>query len=387
MRKAIQLIQTHEYTLARNYLDAVLISPFISNVQRSRGYYFRGFSYFSQNLFVSAAQDYARSLDFDPGNKSTLSAVAHFYSQGLGTKKDSALAFDFFLKAARAGHQVSQYRVGRAYLEGLGVEANRKKARYWFETSANPTSPSDKEYPPAIVQLAAIYRSETEPDVYKAENLYQQAVALGSTDALVGLAYMHLNGEFSAVTTEAPNLDLAADYFRQAAGAGSPAGQAGLGYMYQTGRGLNMSTQEAAKWYKRAAKAGNGFAQLRLGEISLGNRSFKNSQVALSWFQKAASQGILNARNSLAWLLATSKHAALRNGNQATEIARGVVAESITPSYLDTLAAALAEKGDFDAAIAMQKRAIENLEKPDGTSGDKFRERLAAYQKQKPWRD
>ena len=387
MRKAIQLIQNHDYGFARSYLDAVLISPFISNTQRSRGYYFRGFSFFLQNLYVSAAQDYARSLEFDPGNKSTLSAVAHLYSRGIGTKKDLALAFKYFLKAARAGHQVSQYQVGHAYLEGLGVEANRKKARYWFESSAYPDATPEKIYAPAIVQLAATYRSEPEPDVDKAESLYRKAAALGSTEALVGLAYMHLNGEFAETSGESPNLDMAAEYFRQAAGAGSSAGQAGLGYMYQSGRGLEQSEQNARKWYTRAAEAGNSFAQLRLGEISLKTPSLENSRVAIGWFKKAAGQGLLNAQNALAWLMATSKHETLRNGNQASEIASTIVAKSGNPNYLDTLAAALAEKGDFDGAITAQEKAINKLEKPDGSTGNRYRERLSAYQNRSPWRE
>ena len=387
MRKAIQLIQLHDYALARSYLDAVLISPFISNTQRSRGYYFRGFSYFSQNLFVSAAQDYARSLEFDPGNKSTLSAVAHLYSQGLGTKKDLALAFEYFLKAARAGHQFSQYSVGLAYLAGQGVVANRKKARYWFESSTSGNNGERDSYAPAYVQLAATYRSEPEPDVNMAENLYQKAVALGSADALVGLAYMHLNGEFNEAGNENPNLDLAADYFRQAAGAGSSAGQAGLGYLYQTGQGLKHSEQQAVKWYTRAAKAGNDFAQLRLGEIILKNPSLENSRMALVWFEKAARQGMLNARNSVAWLLATSKHEELRNGKQAIEIAKIVVVGNSNPSYLDTLAAALAENGDFDSAISAQEQAIEKLANPEELTSLKYKERLSAYKNGQPWRE
>ncbi len=388
MRKAIALIQNHDYELARTYLDAVLISPFISNTQRSRGYYFRGFSYFSQRMFVSAAQDYARSLEFDPANKSTLSAVAHLYSQGLGTKKDPTIAFEYYLKAARAGHQFSQYQVGRAYLEGYGVTPELKKARYWLGTSAGIDT--DESYAPAIVLLAATWREEPEPDIARAAALYKKAAKLGSTDALVGLAYMHLNGEFNEdeeTGAATGNLELAADYFRQAAGAGSAAGQAGLGYLYETGKGLAPNSREASVWYGRAARAGNSFAQQRLGELRLKNPTLENSRTALDWFQKASLQGVLSAQNALAWLLATSKYPELRNGDQAVELARTIVGQNARPNYLDTLAAAQAETGDFDAAIATQTRAIEALDESQTGAADKYRERLSAYINRDPWRE
>ena len=81
-------------------------------------------------------------------------------------------------------------------LEGFGITPDLKKARYWLNTGASIDT--DKTYTPALVQLAATYRLEPEPDIFRAEALYNSAASLGSTDALVGLAYMHLNGEFSA---------------------------------------------------------------------------------------------------------------------------------------------------------------------------------------------
>ena len=334
-------------------------------------------------MYVSAAQDYARSLEFNPGNESTLAATAHLYSSGLGVKKDLVTAFKLSLKAARADHQLSQYRTGRAYLEGRGTKVDLKKARYWLKTSAGDS------YAPALVQLAASYRSaiSPEPDAHLAESIYQQALALGSTDALVGLAYMHLNSELINSEDEKPDLALAADYFRRAAGAGSAAGQAGLGYMYQSGKGMKKDSELANHWFDRAAKAGNTFAQIQLAEFSLRTPSLKNSKIALAWFTQAARQGALGAQNSLAWLLATSKYAELRNGKQAVAIARNVVAANKRANFLDTLAAALAEAGDFKQAEVIQLKAIAALNNSERSASANFDKRLLAYQNETAWRE
>jgi serine/threonine-protein kinase len=55
-------------------------------------------------------------------------------------------------------------------------------------------------------------------------------------------------------------------------------------------------------------------------------------------------------------------------------------------AYLDTLAAAYAEAGDFENAVKFQSQAIE----PSAASGDQqagMRKRLELYRKKKPYRE
>ena len=55
------------------------------------------------------------------------------------------------------------------------------------------------------------------------------------------------------------------------------------------------------------------------------------------------------------------------------------------PRFLNTLAAAQAEAGDFDAAVKSQERAIELL--TDERQKDDYRSRLVLYQAKKPYRE
>jgi tetratricopeptide (TPR) repeat protein len=89
----------------------------------------------------------------------------------------------------------------------------------------------------------------------------------------------------------------------------------------------------------------------------------------------------------LAWLLAAGSDR-VRDGKQAVEHATRAceLSEWKIPGYVDTLAAAHAEAGDFDRAVAFQKKA---LAFPDlNEAGRKeWQERLRLYEQMKPYRD
>jgi tetratricopeptide (TPR) repeat protein len=96
----------------------------------------------------------------------------------------------------------------------------------------------------------------------------------------------------------------------------------------------------------------------------LGNAFLKRGlqKDAIAEYEHAArisSQDSL-ARNNLAWLLATSSDASIRDGNRAIELAEQAVQLSggKDPTYLRTLAAACAESGRFAEAIAAAEQAL-----------------------------
>lgn len=94
----------------------------------------------------------------------------------------------------------------------------------------------------------------------------------------------------------------------------------------------------------------------------------------------------VNYNNQLAWLLATSPDAAVRDGAQAVRYGKAANALSggHVPAVLDTLAAAEAEAGDFEAAVRDERQALA-LGKGDKLhGGDK---RLRLYENHQPYRE
>jgi tetratricopeptide (TPR) repeat protein len=96
--------------------------------------------------------------------------------------------------------------------------------------------------------------------------------------------------------------------------------------------------------------------------------------------------------NNYAWALATSPDDALRDGAKALELAQRAITNTDgepTPNFLDTLAAAYAEAGDFEAATREMQRAVEILESSGARRSTVFayHRRLAELEAKFPVRD
>jgi TPR repeat protein len=154
------------------------------------------------------------------------------------------------------------------------------------------------------------------------------------------------------------------------------------------GRGVETNYFEAAAWHRRSAEQGNPAGQYRLGHCFRSGRGVAQDEAeALNWFGKAAEAGLASAQNSCAWILATSTNASLRDGALAVAFAQKAVKATLRTNgaFLDTLAAALAEAGEFDQAVAIQKEAIA-VEK-DAKLKQDYAARLRHYEGRTPYRE
>jgi Flp pilus assembly protein TadD len=96
------------------------------------------------------------------------------------------------------------------------------------------------------------------------------------------------------------------------------------------------------------------------------------------------------ALNNVAWLLATSADAALRDPARALELALRAQerSEEADPNVLDTLAAAHAEQGDFVKARKIAAEAIASArERGELENAQAIAERLDRYRRGEPYRD
>ena len=88
-------------------------------------------------------------------------------------------------------------------------------------------------------------------------------------------------------------------------------------------------------------------------------------------------------------MLAAAADAAVRNGHEAVKIAsKAVAADPTNTDYLDTLAAAHAEAGDFQKAIDTAQEAFTLAGRAGRTeAAAEYRKRLKLYQAHQPYRD
>jgi Flp pilus assembly protein TadD len=93
------------------------------------------------------------------------------------------------------------------------------------------------------------------------------------------------------------------------------------------------------------------------------------------------------AMRRLAWVLATAPDGGVRNGRRAVELASRSceLTKGKEPEYLDVLAAALAEAGEFEKAVDAETRALASAEF-EKKSGAAARRRLSLYRRKFPYR-
>jgi tetratricopeptide (TPR) repeat protein len=118
---------------------------------------------------------------------------------------------------------------------------------------------------------------------------------------------------------------------------------------------------------------------------------------------------VIRLSNSIAWRLATSASDQIRNGQRAVELASKAceLTQYKKPVYVDTLAAAYAETGDFDSAVKWSENALELCDEaartkqqtlsgwlqatflpdPDAAMRESIVRALANYKNKKPTRE
>ena|ERR1700677_1086017 len=112
-------------------------------------------------------------------------------------------------------------------------------------------------------------------------------------------------------------------------------------------------------------------------------------QAAFTDFEKSIhlDSGDALAFNNLAWLLATCPAAAFRDGRKALEFANKAceLTQWKNPDFVDTLAAACAESGDFEQAVKWETKYLETPNLAKSIAADAI-SRLKLYKARQPYR-
>eukprot|EP00729_Bicosta_minor_P004979 gene4979-biopygen2133 len=88
----------------------------------------------------------------------------------------------------------------------------------------------------------------------------------------------------------------------------TPAAQNYLGVVYCNGEGVEQDHVEAAKWYRKSAKAGHAMAQNNLGNMYDKGKGVEQDHVeAVKWFRKSAEAGDAAAQCNLGLMYDTGK--------------------------------------------------------------------------------
>jgi tetratricopeptide (TPR) repeat protein len=117
----------------------------------------------------------------------------------------------------------------------------------------------------------------------------------------------------------------------------------------------------------------------------------RDYEKALADYNEAIRLDGMNAafHNAHGWLLATCPDAKYRNAKKAVESAKRAceLTNWKDASVIDTLAAACAEAGDFDAAVKWEKKALESPSAFSKEDLERMQQRLKLYENRQAYHD
>ncbi|PFX31095.1 Protein sel-1-like 1 [Stylophora pistillata] len=193
----------------------------------------------------------------DQGHPFAQFALAHFYHNGIGMKKDLQMALELYEASAKKGVREANTMIGNLYTTGEIGKVDLTKAAKFF------TNAAEKGDVPALMSLGAFYSQGTgvEKNFQKSFKCYKAAADQGHLTAQynVGVNYFAGKGVEN-------NMKKAAYYFDLAAQQGHVFAQINLGNMYYFGYGVEKNWEKSRQLYKEAAK-NNQHAELLLQEL------------------------------------------------------------------------------------------------------------------------
>lgn len=229
---------------------------------------------------LAARDDEARSQEWvlqaaSHGSPGAAGLLAMYYLQ----QGKDALGYDFLKQAAERDHAESLAHLAAMTLPGAELPEGLK---------------------PLVVQ-----------DTAAAIRLFQRAVLLGYTPALVPLA-----GEYHKQPEKYP-AERVCELYRRAADAGDPRGGVAYAYCLATGRGCAADAGRGVQELRQLVDAGVAFANLALADLYFNGSGVQADMPrALSHLSAAAASGVPRAYTLMAVL------AQLGNASKASEPAR-----------------------------------------------------------------
>ena len=190
---------------------------------------------------------------------------------------------------ARTGDAEAWYKIGEAYLFGVGVKLNWREALKAYKRAANLRCVA------AMTRLAVCYlRFAGEPE--KAVSWFRRAADMGRADAMYALSVC-----FYAGHGVAQNPQTAFEWLRKAAEFGNPVAMRELAFRYETGADVEPDPTRATRWYRKAADYGDADAMRKLGEwCESGEGGFEfDPEQAARWYRMAADYGSALAMRKL----------------------------------------------------------------------------------------
>ena len=199
---------------------------------------------------------------------------------GYGAKPNRAKAEKYYLRTAKLGHAEAQEALGCLY--EFAEKPDYRRARKWYARAAAQRS---NDAPDAAYRLGYLCENGLggKKDIQTACRLYRRAAKNGHADAQRALGYLYEKG-----LGLPENHAKARKWYARAALQADATACNNMGFLYYNGKGVRRSKKLAKKWYKLAARAGSILALSNLGVLYEDAGRLKK---AARYYRRAAEAG------------------------------------------------------------------------------------------------
>lgn len=200
-----------------------------------------------------------------------------------------------FTTAAEAGEAEAQFQLGEMFRRGLGVRANPRLAKSWYERA------SGQGHGAAAGELGILLWKAKKRDLAAA--LLRKGADAGHVRAMYVLAMLDYRGNDVGIGDQERW-----KLFRRAAEGGHPDAQATYASALKRGKiDGNKRIEDAEQWYRKAAVQGHpgahtgvGLCMFERSKVPGGGTNITAQREALDWVRKGALRGDYLAQHFLA---------------------------------------------------------------------------------------
>ncbi len=154
-----------------------------------------------------------------------------------------------------AGFSVAAHQLGKCWRDGMGVLPDDEQAELWFRRAA--------EAGHDFSQYALGKLLQSQKRMEEAVSWYERAAAQDNSYAAYRLGKLYLDG------TDVPkNVAKAVEYLTNAAREGNQYAQYTLGKLYLTGEDVARDQEQAYRWFWESASQGNEYSQFFLDHFN-----------------------------------------------------------------------------------------------------------------------
>lgn len=298
-----------------------------------------------------------------------------------GNKEDVAHGVALLDRCARSSSVSCQYWLGWHDLR-TGDDAVQAVGLNWIEAAAA------QEDPPSLLSLGGIYARgyrSIQRDTAKATLILRRAMQLGQPEQRAQAAWSLLR------TTQDEDLKRKSVYVMEQAAPESGRASYWLAHEYLTGAFVAKDYQIAARWLQKGSELKFQPSTLWLSQLYMKGMGVKSDPArAQKMLQTSLAAVSVADKNEFAWELATLPDPALRNGQVAVDVMEHALTSTANriPQYIDTLAAAYAEVGNYDQAVRTQREAIAKLPSSNRHAAPEvYQQHLDAFMHRQPIRE